>query len=227
MEKHETAVRVFRELLSGANAADRDSAVEGLRAAAKMTVWRRNQSCGSAIDGGLVGCLLTGMVRRYSVRPDGHRQILDILFAGDFLGLVPSSHPFFVEAISNDTEIAFFRPEQIKRLAGLHPAISHLLKDRLAEAVRRLENHLLVQSRITAFEKIAGYLVLLRKRAPQCTTTGLQVPISRYDIADHLGLAVETVSRAMTSLRRCGAIAMTSPRQLEFQYAQVRSGSLP
>lgn len=148
MEKHETAVRVFRELLSNATATDRDSAVEGLRAAAKITVWRRNQSCGSAIDGGLVGCLLTGMVRRYSVRPDGHRQILDILFAGDFLGLVPSSHPFFVEAIANNTEIAFFRPEQIKRLADLHPAISHLLKDRLAEAVRRLEDHLLVQSRI-------------------------------------------------------------------------------
>ena len=212
-----TAVRVFRQLLAEAGAADRAAATEALQAAAKITVWRRDQHCGSALAQGRIGCVLDGVVRRYCIRPDGHRQILDLLVAGDFLGLVPSSASFSVEAVSNDTQIASFRPEQIASLVDLYPAISQLLRDRLTAAVRRLENHLLVQGRTTAIDKVGGYLMLLRERAPQSTNNGLSLPISRYDIADHLGLAAETVSRAMSTLCRYGVISMTSPRQLKFQ----------
>ncbi len=217
MGNDETVVRIFQELMLETNAADRHAAVEALRATAKITVWRRDQPCASAVAGGRVGCLLAGVVRRYCIRPDGHRQILDLLVAGDFLGLVPSSASFSVEAVSNDTQIASFRPEQVARLVDLHPVIAQLLRDRLTAAVRRLENHLLVQGRITALDKVGGYLMLLRERTPQSSTNGLFLPISRYDIADHLGLAVETVSRAMSTLRRYGVISMTSPRELEFR----------
>ncbi|MET0373386.1 MAG: helix-turn-helix domain-containing protein [Rhizorhabdus sp.] len=217
MANDETVVRIFHELLLETNAADRGAAVEALQAAAKVTVWRRDQPCHSVVAGGRVGCLLAGVVRRYCIRSDGHRQILDLLVAGDFLGLVPSSAAFSVEAVSNDTRIASFRPEEIARLVDLHPVISQLLRDRLTAAVRRLEDHLLVQGRITALDKVGGYLMLLRERTPQSGTNRLFLPISRYDIADHLGLAVETVSRAMTTLRRYGVISMASPRELEFQ----------
>jgi len=217
MEDDETVVRIFQALMLETNAADRHAAVAALQAAAKITVWRRDQPCASALAGGRVGCLLVGVVRRYCIRPDGHRQILDLLVEGDFLGLVQSSASFSVEAVLNDTRIASFRPEQIATLAELHPAIAQLLRDRLTAAVRRLENHLLVQGRITALEKVGGYLMLLRERTPQSSTNRLFLPISRYDIADHLGLAVETVSRAMSTLRRYGMISMDSPRELEFQ----------
>lgn len=226
MGNDETAVRIFRELLLETNAADRDAAVEALQAAAKITVWCRDQPCGSALAGGRIGCLLAGVVRRYCVRRDGHRQILDLLVAGDFLGLVPSSTSFSVEAVSNDTQIASFGPDQIARLVGHHPAIAQLLRDRLTAAVRRLENHLLVQGRTTALDKVGGYLMLLRERTPQSSINRLSLPISRYDIADHLGLAVETVSRAMSTLRRHGVISMTSARQLEFQDAWFSSDRL-
>ena len=217
MAHDETAIRIFRQLLPEKNASDRAAAVEALQAAAKITVWRRDQPCGSALAGGRIGCLLAGAVRRYCVRADGHRQILDLLVAGDFLGLVPSSGSVSVEAVSSDTQIACFRPEQIARLVELHPAIAQLLRDRLTAAVRRLENHLLVQGRTTALDKVGGYLLLLRERTPQSSSNGLFLPISRYDIADHLGLAVETVSRAMSTLHRRGVISMTDPRHIKFQ----------
>lgn len=217
MEHEETTIRIFHALLPETDAVDRCAAVDALSAAAKITVWRRDQPCESALAGGRIGCVLAGVVRRYCIRPDGHRQILDLLVAGDFLGLVPSGAAFSVEAVSNDTQIASFRPDQVARLVDLHPAIAQLLRDRLTAAVRRLENHLLVQGRITALDKVGGYLMLLRERTPQSSADGLFLPISRYDIADHLGLAVETVSRAMSTLCRYGVISMTSPRELVFQ----------
>ena len=223
MERDEEAVRIFRILLLGSYPAERTGAVEALQAAARVTVWQRNQSCGSAIAQGRIGCLVTGVVRKYSVRPDGHRQIVDILIAGDFIGLVPCNDSFLVEAVSDDTRIASFRPDQVMRLASDHPAIARMLHERLTAALRRLEDHLLVQGRITAIDKVGGYLTLLRERTPQDTADGLNLPISRYDIADHLGLAVETVSRAMSSLRRYGVISMTGPRQLKFHMPADRS----
>lgn len=217
MGNDQTAVGIFSELMLDPKGADQAAAVEALRIASKITVWRRDQPCETALAGGRIGCVVTGMVRRYCVRADGHRQILDLLITGDFLGLVPSGDTLSVEAVSNDTQIASFRPDQITSLVDLHPAIAQLLRDRLAASVRRLENHLLVQSRITALEKVGGYLMLLRERTPQSGTNELLLPVSRYDIADHLGMAVETVSRAMSTLRRCGVISMTNPRQLEFR----------
>jgi CRP-like cAMP-binding protein len=216
MGRDDEAARVFRVLLLDAKPAERSCAVEALQAAARVTVWRRDQSCGPSIAQGCIGCLLTGVARKYSVRPDGHRQIVDILIAGDFLGLVPCNDSFLVEAVSDDTRIASFRPDQMTRLVSDYPVIARMLHARLAAALRRLEDHLLVQSRITAIDKVGGYLMLLRDRTPQSTADGLNLPISRYDIADHLGLAVETVSRAMSSLRRYGVISMTGPRQLVF-----------
>ncbi len=216
MGRDEEAISIFRVLMLDAKPAERAGAVDALQAAARITVWQRDQSCGSVIAEGRIGCLLTGVVRKYSVRPDGHRQIVDILIAGDFIGLVPCNHSFLVEAVSDETRIASFRPDQVASLASDHPVIARMLHERLAAALRRLEDHLLVQSRITAIDKVGGYLMLLRDRTPQSTANGLSLSISRYDIADHLGLAVETVSRAMSTLRRYGVISMTGPRQLEF-----------
>ncbi|MET3709513.1 CRP-like cAMP-binding protein [Sphingomonas trueperi] len=193
MGNDETVLRIFHALLPETNAKDRDAAVDALHGAAKITVWQRDQPCESAFAGGRIGCLLTGVVRRYCVRADGHRQILDLPVAGDFLGLVPSSASLLTEAVSSDTQIASFRPEQIATLVERYPAIAAMLRDRLTAAVRRLEDHLLVQGRTTALDKVGGYLMLLRERTPQSSSNGLFLPISRYDIADHLGLAVETV----------------------------------
>ena len=148
MGRDEEAARIFRVLLLEAKPAERTCAVEALQAAARITVWQRDQSCGSAIAAGRIGCLLTGVVRKYSVRPDGHRQIIDILIAGDFIGLVPCNDSFLVEAVSDDTRIASFRPDQVTSLASDHPVIARMLHERLAAALRRLEDHLLVQSRI-------------------------------------------------------------------------------
>lgn len=80
-----------------------------------------------------------------------------------------------------------------------------------------------MQRRVTASEKVGGYLVEMSRRA-RCDERGAMVlPISRYDIADHLGLAVETVSRAMTDLSRRGRIALRGPRHIQIHDAALQA----
>lgn len=217
MRNDKTVARMFRSLMPEAGAEEHGSAAEALRIVARVTERRRNQQCRSAIAGGRIGCVLSGAVRKYTIRSDGHRQIVDLLVAGDFLGLAPISSSFSLEAISNGTRIACFRADQIEALREAHPAIESLMRERSADAIKRLENHLLVQGRTTAIEKVGGYLMVMCGRMARSQDGALMLPVSRYDIADHLGLAVETVSRAMTALSRCGVIAMTSPRHVEIR----------
>jgi CRP-like cAMP-binding protein len=216
MRDDETAARIFRELLRQAGAEERSCAAEPLRLAGRVSEWRRNQPCGSTISGGRIGCVLSGAVRKYSIRSNGHRQIVDLFVAGDFLGLASTGSSFSLEAVSNETRIASFRAGQIQALCDTFPVIANLIRERAADAIKRLENHLLVQGRTTAIEKVGGYLMLMCGRLAGAEDEAL-LPVSRYDIADHLGLAVETVSRTMTALSRSGVIAMTSPRHVEIR----------
>jgi CRP-like cAMP-binding protein len=219
------AIETFRRLLKHVEPAARDRACEALRGASRNTEWHRNQPCDSVVAGGRIACVLDGAVRKYSIRPEGQRQIVDLLIAGDFLGLSPTDPGFSIEAVSDGTRIACFQGDQMASLVHAHPAIGDLMRDRVSDAISRLENHLLVQGRTTAREKVAGYLETMARRLALDEGRALILPISRYDIADHLGLAVETVSRAMTTLRRWGFISLRSPRHIEMRNAVKLSES--
>lgn len=219
MNADPTARHLFHQLLGHAEPARRTELVDALLLAARATKWRRNQPCRSIAERAGVGCVLSGTVRKYAIRFSGQRQIVDLLMPGDFFGLVPLDPDFSMEAVCDGTLIAIFSPDMLARLVAEHPGIADLIRDRTADAIRRLENHLLVQGRMTAREKVGGYLVEMCGRARRDQRGALVLPISRYDIADHLGLAVETVSRAMTALRRRGLIALRSPRHVEIHDA--------
>jgi CRP/FNR family nitrogen fixation transcriptional regulator len=78
----------------------------------------------------------------------------------------------------------------------------------------RLRAQLLVVGRITALEKVGGYLLELSARMSSRSSEGLVLPMSRYDIADYLGLSVETVSRSLTHLKARRAIQLIGPRSV-------------
>ncbi|HMG48804.1 MAG TPA: helix-turn-helix domain-containing protein [Allosphingosinicella sp.] len=220
-----TTIQLFQRLLSHAEPAARLDLAEALSTAARDTIWRRNQPCWPMIGEGRVGCVLAGTVRKYAIRANGQRQIVDLLMPGDFIGLAPLDPSFSIEAVSDGTRIAVFRAEQLAALLEDYPAIAGLIRDRAADAIRRLENHLLVQGRTTASEKVGGYLVSMCQRVQQDRHDAMVLPVSRYDIADHLGLAVETVSRAMTALKRGGMITLQSPRHVEIRDAGMMTDS--
>jgi CRP-like cAMP-binding protein len=215
MEDRLDATQLFRTLLNRSNPASENIAAVALRTAARSTMWRRNQQCDAIVGNGKIACVVAGAVRKFFIRANGQRQIIDLLIPGDFLGLAPSGPSFILEAVSNGTRVACFKKDQIDSLAESYPSIANLISNRAAEAIRRLENHLLIQSRTTAREKVGAYLASMYRRVAHNEDGAIVIPITRYDIADHLGLAVETVSRTITTLRRGGSISLPSPRQVE------------
>lgn len=217
MQKSPEAVELFETLVNPERPFTENGAAEAMVSAARETCWCRNQACDAVIARGAIACVLGGAVRKFAVQPNGRRQIIDLIVTGDFLGFTPADPAFLLEAVSNDTRIASFTQDRINELESRFPAVSALIQNCAADAIHRLEHHLLVQSRITAREKVAAYLAAMTRRMKRGRTNKIVLPVSRYDIADHLGIAVETVSRTMTALRRRGSIALRSPRQIEIR----------
>ena len=217
MHKTPETVELFQAMLNPEKPLSEADAAEAMVSAARETSWCRNQSCDAIIARGAIACLLGGAVRKFAVRPNGRRQIIDLIVTGDFLGFSPADPSFLLEAVSNDTRIASFTRDRINELETRFPAVSTLLQTCAANAIHRLEHHLLVQSRVTAREKVGAYLAAMTRRMKRSRTNTIVLPVTRYDIADHLGIAVETVSRTMTVLRRGGSIALRTPRDIEIR----------
>lgn len=191
--------------------------------AGRETRWQKNQACDSVVARGAIACVLSGAVRKFALRPNGQRQIIDLMIIGDPVGFAPIDPAFFLEAVMDDTRIVSFAREEIDGLVARFPAVAAVMHDCAGEVIRRLEHHLLVQSRITAREKVGAYLADLARRVAPGGGATIVLPITRYDIADHLGIAVETVSRTMTVLCRRGSIALKTPRDVEIRDAAMLS----
>lgn len=217
MQKSPESLELFQTLLNADKPLGETEAAGAMIEAARETCWRRNQTCDAVVARGAVACILGGAVRKFAVRSNGQRQIVNLMVTGDFLGFAPADPAFMLEAVSNDTWIASFTSDQIASLQSRFPAVSSLMHNCAADAIRRLEHHLLVQSRITAQEKVTAYLAAMTRRMKRSRSNTIVLPVTRYDIADHLGIAVETVSRTMTALSRRGSIALKTPRNIEIR----------
>jgi CRP/FNR family transcriptional regulator len=160
--------------------------------------------------------VLTGAVRLYKALPDGRRQVLDFLVAGECFGLFGADrYAYSVEAIIPS---ALARYSRASLEAGLRSSPELAL--RLLEAARTdLEQahvHMLLLGRKSAEEKVATFLVRFAHRLGNGSngTIALRLPMTRQDMADYLGLTIETVSRTLTRLRQEGVIAFASPQEV-------------
>lgn len=144
-----------------------------------------------------------GTVRVYKLLPDGRRQVIGFLFAGDFLGLANNAcYAYSAEAVTNVTLCRFSRT----KLDGLllrQPKLQTRLLSVASHELAVAQEQMLVLGRKTAKEKIATFLLSLSKRAEARGGAGnpVHLPMSRTDIGDYLGLTTETVSRTFTQLR--------------------------
>ena len=152
----------------------------------------------------------SGTVKLYKLLADGRRQITGFLFPGDFLGLaLNATYTYTSEAVQEVTACRFPR----KRLENLFDEFPRLEKRMLGMAVDELaaaQDQMLLLGRKTAREKVASFLLMLSRRQ---TSRGMEenpikVPMSRADIADYLGLTIETVSRTLTQLKKNGVISL-------------------
>lgn len=153
--------------------------------------------------------IVQGVVRLCRLLPDGRRAVLGFRHPGDLLGLCSGGrHDCTAEAVTP----VVLRSCRLSSLAALAEASAETRR-RLSSLVWReidaTRTNLLVLGRMSALERVASFLVALSRQHGHATR--LHLPMSRTDIADHLGLTIETVSRTLTQMRRRGLIALPSP----------------
>ena len=151
--------------------------------------------------------ILSGACRKCAYGLDGRRQIVDFPRPGDLFGYdAESVHEFPVEAIVANTTVARYPRRDAERVANSDPEVSRRIRDLAFESVYRLERRMLILGRGSALDKVNSFLLEMAHSFRPICGQAVTLPMSRYDIADYLAMAVETVSRVLTSLRDKGAI---------------------
>jgi CRP/FNR family transcriptional regulator len=152
--------------------------------------------------------LLDGVMRLYKLLPDGRRQIVGFALPGDFLGMTTAErHGFSADAIGPVTVCQFARGP-FARFSDHRPNLLRRMNELAVQELNQAREHMVLLGRRSAEEKVATFLVGWRDRlvALRGTSETVPLPMSRQDIADYLGLTIETVSRTFTKLERDGII---------------------
>jgi CRP/FNR family nitrogen fixation transcriptional regulator len=150
----------------------------------------------------LIYRVVSGVVRTSRLMSDGRRQVGDFYYPGDIFGLEPGDeHRFAAEALS-DCVVLVLKQSALRTQAD-EEALARVIWDATARELERAQEHVLLLGRKSAFEKVASFLSDITRRGK-----GHQgdLPMSRQDIADYLGLTIETVSRTISKLQTAAII---------------------
>jgi CRP-like cAMP-binding protein len=155
--------------------------------------------------------VLTGAVRMYKGTADGRRQLIDFLVAGDCFGLLGAQYTCSSEAITYTT-LSKTPRATLAAAVRAQPALAERLIEVAAAELARAHQHMLLLGRKNAQEKVASLLLELARRVgTDQAKPAFRLPLSRQEMADHLGLTIETVSRTMTRLKEEGLIELPMP----------------
>lgn len=153
--------------------------------------------------------IVSGVVKLTKTLADGRQQIVGLQFAPDFLGRAFSKKsPYFAEA-ATDVELCYFQRSDFEKLLGTYPDLEHRLFERTLHELDAAREWMVLLGRKTAEEKVSSFLLMLANRSAMIGCAGDEepnearfiMPLTRSDIADYLGLTIETVSRQITRLR--------------------------
>ena len=152
--------------------------------------------------------VLEGVMRLYKLLPDGRRQIVGFALPGDFLGMnVSGRHNFSADSIGAVT-VCQFAKAPFGRFMEDRPHLLRRINELAVRELSQARDHMVLLGRRSAEEKVATFLLGWRERLMPLNGPSNKVPLpmSRQDIADYLGLTIETVSRTFTKLERDGII---------------------
>jgi CRP/FNR family transcriptional regulator, nitrogen fixation regulation protein len=155
--------------------------------------------------------IVSGTVRTYKVLLDGRRQIGAFHLPGDIFGFeTGDEHTFSAEAITN-CKIIVIKRSAVMALAARDNEVAREMRALTARELQRVQEHSLVLIK-SAEERVAGFLLEMAGRVPAGAT--VELPMSRQDIADYLGLTIETVSRTLKVLEDAAAIEVARRRRI-------------
>jgi len=158
-----------------------------------------------------------GVVRLCRMMPDGRRSITGFAFPGAILGLpIGEVYAYTAEAIT-DCELRRCTRSAVTRLLSSDAEFARRMFAIVCDELSAAQDQMLLLGRKSAGERLASFLLWVARKTGRGETEAAQLdlPMSRTDIADYLGLTTETVSREMTKLRQAGLIALPTPHRVD------------
>jgi CRP/FNR family transcriptional regulator len=166
----------------------------------------------------VVGSIVRGVVKLTKTLHDGRTQMVGLLFPGDFVGHAMRARAEFDAIAATDVTLCLFQRRQFEQLLRDKPALEKRLLEMTLNELDAARDWLLLLGRKTAREKLASFVLMLARREaaarPGAKAVAVSLPLTRAEIAEYLGMTIETVSRQFTKLRADGVIAFDSTRAL-------------
>lgn len=182
---------------------------------------RKQIDCGNEVIGqgesvGTYSNILKGVIKLSKMMADGRQQIVGLQFAPDFLGRPFQSESTMTAEAATDMEICSFPRHVVDRMLNDVPEFERRLHSQSLKELDEARDWMLTLGRKTAQEKVASFLYLIATHIDpeEGDQQNFDLPLSRADIADFLGLTIETVSRQMTKLRKEGVISIENNRHV-------------
>ncbi|MDB5457864.1 MAG: transcriptional regulator, Crp/Fnr family [Caulobacter sp.] len=164
----------------------------------------------------LVYQVIGGAVRTLRLLSDGRRQIGDFYYPGDLFGLeIGPEHRFSAEALG-EADILVVKRSALRSYGGDGGPLERMIWTATALELERTQEHLLLLGRKTACEKVASFLLGIAKRFDGAFKT---LPMGRQDMADYLGLTIETISRMLGQLQADGLVEFAGCRRFRIKNA--------
>lgn len=155
--------------------------------------------------------ILSGVVRTSRLTSDGRRQVGDFYYPGDIFGLETGPERRFGAEALTDCEVQVVRRAAVRTFAG-QAAVDRAILEATQLEMERLQDHVMLLGRKGALERVAIFLMSLASREADLE---IDLPMGRQDMADYLGLTIETVSRAITHLQGEAILNFPSTRRFE------------
>lgn len=183
-------------------------------------------------DDNICANVVSGVLKICATTPDGREQIVGLLYPGDFVG-----HPYSTSADHSivavtEVELCAMSQPRFERLLEANVGLERLLLKRTLAELERSREWMLFLGRLTAREKIASFLTDVARRAAPGVACGgrpdiIELPISRGELAELLGLTLETVSRQFGKLKAAGVVRTPSAREIVIlDWAALEADSL-
>jgi CRP/FNR family nitrogen fixation transcriptional regulator len=184
--------------------------------ATRLNIRRGRQIYGEGDPAGFCYKVLSGNIRAIKSMADGGRQVYEFYLPGDFFGFESrAAHYFSAEAVSDAIVLKYPR-RSIDRLVSESPGFAETVQRLTTRNLQNAYERIVLLTQKSAQERLAWFLLNIAQRAKGDRAQAVDLPMPRSDIADYLGLVIETVSRTFSQLKRAGLISMRSVNRVEF-----------
>ena len=175
--------------------------------------------------------IVSGVLKMVAVTPDGREQIVGLLYAADFVGRPYADLVDFTVTALTDAELCTFPRRPFERVLEGHARMENLLLRRTLKGLDEARRRMLSLARMSAPERVAGLLLDMAARAAPADDRAsldqsmtFDLPMTRGQMADVLGMTIETVSRQLTRLKGAGVIALSGSRAVTINDPRALKG---